>query len=228
VKAGSKETAVMYALRTAYYNLVKRLADVELTQHVTGFGLFDRRVIEVLRKIDDPYPYFRGLIPDIGFPSYKIAYQQPQRVRGITKNNFYTLYDLAMLGITNHSKVPLRLATIAGFGMSALSLLAAFVYLLAKLVFWDWLSVGVAPMLIGMFFFSSVQLFFLGILGEYIGAIYTQVQKRPLVIESERINFEPPAVPERAVAPSSWSRGVATSLPRTPHTVAAGALTASA
>jgi polyisoprenyl-phosphate glycosyltransferase len=227
VKASSKETAVMYALRTAYYNLVKRLADVELTQHVTGFGLFDRQVVEVLRKIDDPYPYFRGLIADIGFPSYKIAYQQPQRVRGITKNNFYTLYDLAMLGITNHSKVPLRLATVAGFGMSALSLLAAFGYLVAKLVFWDWLSVGVAPMLIGMFFFSSVQLFFMGIIGEYIGAIHTQVQKRPLVIESERINFEPAAVPERAVAPSSWLRGAATPLPRSPQ-ADAGALTASA
>jgi glycosyltransferase involved in cell wall biosynthesis len=227
VKTSAKETIVMYALRTAYYNLVKRLADVELPQHVTGFGLFDRQVVEVLRKIDDPYPYFRGLIADIGFPSFKIPYQQPQRVRGVTKNNFYTLYDLAMLGITNHSKVPLRLATVAGFGMSAISLLAAFGYLVAKLVFWDWLSAGVAPMLIAMFFFSSVQLFFMGIIGEYIGAIHTQVQKRPLVIESERINFEPAAVPERAVAPSSWLRGAAPSLPRTPQ-ADAGALTASA
>jgi glycosyltransferase involved in cell wall biosynthesis len=227
VKSSSKESPLFYALRSVYYNLVKRVADVELTQHVTGFGLYDRRVIDVLRKIDDPYPYFRGLIADIGFRSYKIPYQQPQRVRGITKNNFYTLYDIAMLGITNHSKVPLRFATVAGFGMSALSLVAAFGYLVAKLVFWDWLSVGVAPMLIGMFFFSSVQLFFLGILGEYIGAIHTQVQKRPLVIESERINFDPAPSSERAVAPSSWLRGAVGPLPRSSQ-AADNAITASA
>src|SRR5205085_7231833 len=142
------------------------------------------------RQIDDPYPYFRGLIADIGFESYKIPYKQPSRTRGITKNNFYTLYDLAMLGITNHSKVPLRVATMSGLLMSALSLLTALGYLTAKLVFWDWFTVGTAPMIISLFFFSSVQLFFLGLLGEYIGAIHTQVQKRPLVIESERVNFE--------------------------------------
>jgi len=226
VKTSSKESPLFYALRSAYYNVVRRLADVDLPQHVTGFGLFDQRVVEVLRKIDDPYPYFRGLIADIGFPACKIAYQQPLRMRGITKNNFYTLYDLAMLGITNHSKVPLRLATVAGFGMSALSLLAAFGYLIAKLIFWDWLSVGVAPMLISLFFFSSVQLFFLGILGEYIGAIHTQVQKRPLVIESERINFAAQPAAERAVAPSSWLRGAMIPVFNEEHT-ADNALTAS-
>ena len=181
----------MYLLRTAYYKLVARLSDVELTQHVTGFGLYDQRVIEVLREIDDPYPYLRGLIADIGFESCKIPYKQPKRKRGITKNNFYTLYDLAMLGITNHSKVPLRVATMAGFVMSAVSLLTAVGYLVAKLIFWDWLNVGVAPILISLFFFSSVQMFFLGMLGEYIGAIHTQVQKRPLVVERERVNFGP-------------------------------------
>jgi glycosyltransferase involved in cell wall biosynthesis len=189
VKTAAEESFLMYALRSAYYKLAARLSDVELMQHVTGFGLYDRRVIEILRQIDDPYPYIRGLIADMGFESCKIPYTQPKRKRGLTKNNFYTLYDLAMLGITNHSKVPLRVATMAGFLMSALSLLAGVGYLVAKLVFWDWFTVGIAPILISLFFFSSVQLFFLGMLGEYIGAIHRQVQKRPVVIESERVNF---------------------------------------
>ena len=197
VKVEADESRLMYAVRSCYYGLVSRLADVELTRQFTGFGLYDRRIIEILRQIDDPYPYFRGLIADIGFESYKVPYRQPRRRRGITKNNFYTLYDLAMLGITNHSKVPLRLATMSGFLMSGLSLLAAFAYLVAKLVFWDWLTVGVAPILISLFFFSSVQLFFIGILGEYLGAIHTQVQKRPLVIEQERINFDTPTPADR-------------------------------
>jgi glycosyltransferase involved in cell wall biosynthesis len=131
-------------------------------------------------------------VADIGFEVYKLPYNQPRRRRGITKNNFYTLYDLAMLGITNHSKVPLRVATMAGFLMSGFSLFIAFVYLVAKLIFWSSFVLGTAPVLVGLFFFSSVQLFFIGILGEYIGAIHTQVQKRPLVIEKERINFDEP------------------------------------
>jgi glycosyltransferase involved in cell wall biosynthesis len=144
----------------------------------------------VLREINDPYPYFRGLVADLGFECCKLPYRQPHRRRGITKSNFYSLYDVAMLGITNHSKVPLRIATMAGFAMSGLSLLMAVVYLILKLIFWDWLAAGVAPILLSLFFFSSVQLFFIGILGEYIGAIHTQVLKRPLVIEKERINFD--------------------------------------
>jgi glycosyltransferase involved in cell wall biosynthesis len=208
VKAEAEESALMYALRTLYYNTVKKLSDVELTQHVTGFGLYDQQVIEILRKIDDPYPYGRGLIADIGFESYKIPYKQPLRRRGVTKNNFYTLYDLAMLGFTNHTKVPLRLATMAGFLFSGLSLLVALGYFVYKLLFWNTFSLGIAPVVVGLFFFSSVQLFFIGVLGEYIGAIHTQVQKRPLVIEKERINFEVPqgehptlGVPRRSTPP---------------------------
>lgn len=189
VKESADESFLLYAIRRAYYRFIARLSDVELVVNATGFGLYDHKVIEVLRQIDDPYPYFRGLIADIGFEKFKIPYRQPLRRRGITKNNFYTLYDIAMLGITNHSKVPLRIATMSGFVMSGLSLLVAFGYLAAKLLFWDWFTVGVAPIIISLFFFSSVQLFFIGILGEYIGAIHTQVQKRPLVIERERINF---------------------------------------
>jgi glycosyltransferase involved in cell wall biosynthesis len=189
VKADSHESRLFYLLRTAYYNTVKRLADIELTPHSTGFGLYDKQVIDILRGLDDPYPYFRGLISDIGFESAKIPFTQPQRYRGITKNNFYTLYDLAMLGLTSHSKVPLRLAAMLGFAMSLLSLLIAIGYFIYKLVNWYSFPVGQAPIVIGLFLFSSVQLFFIGILGEYIGAIHTQVLRRPLVVEKERINF---------------------------------------
>jgi polyisoprenyl-phosphate glycosyltransferase len=190
IKVRSKESPGMFLLRRVYYNLVKRLSEIELTGNFYGFGLYDQRVMEILRQIDEPYPYFRGLVADIGFPAAKIEYVQPRRERGITKNNFYTLYDLAMLGITNHSKVPLRLATLSGFCLAAMSLLVALIYGVYKLLFWYQFTVGIAPLVIGIFFFGAVQLFFTGILGEYIGAIHTQVQKRPLVIESERINFD--------------------------------------
>jgi len=185
----SQESSLFFALRTGYYRVVRRLADVELMDNVTGFGLYDRKVIEVFRSLDDPYPYVRGLISELGYPVARIPYKQPERKRGITKNNFYTLYDLAMLGITSHSKVPLRLATMLGFATSAVSFLVGLVYLVYKLVYWERFALGVAPVVIGMFFFASVQLFFIGIIGEYIGAIHTRVNHRPLVIEKERINF---------------------------------------
>jgi glycosyltransferase involved in cell wall biosynthesis len=189
IKTTSEESAVMFFIRKVYYDLIGRLSEIELAKNNTGFGLYDRAVLDVLRTVDDPYPYFRGLICDIGFEQARIEYTQARRRRGITSNNFYTLYDMAMLGITNHSKVPLRLATMLGFAMSALSFLIGFGYLMAKLVFWNQFVLGTAPILIGLFLFSSVQLFFIGILGEYIGAIHTQVLKRPLVVEKERINF---------------------------------------
>ena len=190
VKTESRETPAMFMVRNLYYDLIGRLSDIELTKNNTGFGLYDRHVLEILRNIDDPYPYLRGLISDIGFESIKIQYTQPARKRGITKNNFYSLYDMAMLGITNHSKVPLRLSAMLGFLLSGVSLLAALGYLAAKLFFWNSFSLGLAPVVIGLFFFSSVQLFFIGIIGEYIGSIHTQVLKRPLVIEKERVNFD--------------------------------------
>lgn len=189
IKTETEESAIMYGIRSLYYYLVGTLAEIDLLEHFTGFGLYDRKVIETLRKIDDPYPYHRGLIADIGYEICRLPYTQPKRARGITKNNWYTLYDIALLGITNHSKVPLRFATISGFLMAGLSLLVALAWLVAKLIWWQRFSVGTAPILIGLFFFSSVQLFFIGVVGEYIGAIHTQVQKRPLVIEKERLNF---------------------------------------
>lgn len=190
VKNESQESALMYAIRSSYYNMIGKISDIELTKNYTGFGLYDKQVIQILRKIDDPYPYFRGLISELGFESAKIYYTQPTRKRGITKNNFYTLYDMAMLGITSHSKIPLRLATMLGFGLSLLSLLIAFGYFVAKLLFWNQFVLGQAPTLIGLFFFASMQLFFIGLLGEYIGTIHTQILRRPMVVEKERLNFE--------------------------------------
>lgn len=191
VKPSADESGLMFAIRRMYYRTVTRIADVKLVQNFTGFGLYDRQVLEQLRRIDDPYPYLRGLISEVGFDPVQIPYNQPRRKRGITKNNFYTLYDIAMLGITSHSRVPLRIATMAGFLLSGLSLVISLVYLVLKLIFWQEFSAGTAPILIGMFFFASVQLFFIGLLGEYVGAILTHVMKRPLVVERERINMEP-------------------------------------
>jgi glycosyltransferase involved in cell wall biosynthesis len=190
VKTESEENPVLFAVRKFYYNVLQDLSEISQIKNFTGFGLYDRRIIEILRTIDDPYPYMRGLISEIGYDIYQIEYAQPERKRGITKNNFYSLYDMAMLGITNHSKIPLRLAALTGFVLAIISLFFAVVYTIYKLIFWDNFQVGIAPLVIGLFFFSSVQLFFIGVIGEYVGSIQTQVMKRPLVIERERINFE--------------------------------------
>jgi glycosyltransferase involved in cell wall biosynthesis len=189
-KTSSAEFFVMHWVRKTYYYLINRLSEVPLVKNVTGFGIYDKRVIDDIKRIGDPYPYLRGLICDLGYPQYLIPFHKPVRKRGFTKNNFYTLYDLGMLGITNHSKVPLRLAVFAGCGVGIISFLVAFVYLIYKLLFWERFQAGAAPIVLGIFFLGAVQLFFIGILGEYIGSIYTQVLRRPPVIERERINFD--------------------------------------
>ena len=180
----------MFSIRKLYYRLVQRLSAIETFENFTGFGLYDRRVVETVRSFGDAYPYFRGMIAEIGLPYYTLTFDQPRRVRGITKNNFYTLYDMAMLGITNLSKVPLRLVVFLGFATGVLSVLAGFAYLTYKLIFWANFEVGMAPLVIGIFFLGSVQLISMGIIGEYVGAIHTQVFKRPYVVERERVNFE--------------------------------------
>lgn len=190
LKSASQENPLMFWIRTQYYKLVQRLSEIDTFENFTGFGLYDRKVVEAVRSFPDAYPYFRGMIAEIGLPYTTIQFLQPRRIRGITKNNFYTLYDMAMLGITNLSKVPLRAVTFLGFACGLLSVLVALSYLIYKLVFWQNFELGMAPLVIGLFFLGSVQLVSMGILGEYIGAIHTQVLKRPYVIEKERVNFE--------------------------------------
>ena len=189
VKSAARESGIMFGIRKLYYRLVSDISEDQLVQNTTGYGLYDKQVIDILRTLDDSYPYFRGMTAELGFEPAIVEYVQPLRVGGKSSNNFFTLFDVAMAGITSHSKVPLRVATMAGFVSALASLLLAFAYLLYKLFNWQNFSVGMAPLVIGLFFISSVQLFFLGVVGEYIGAIYTQVHKRPLVIEKERINF---------------------------------------
>jgi hypothetical protein len=189
-KTKSQESPLFFALRRLYYKTVGVLSEVKLVQDVTGFGIYAQEVIEQLRRIDDPYPYVRGLISDLGYEIALVPFDQPTRRRGVSKNNFYSLYDIAMLGITSHSKVPLRLAAFGGFVLSGLSLLTGIAYLTTKLLFWDSFTLGLAPIVVGVFFLGSIQLFFLGVLGEYVGAIHTQVLKRPHVVEQERHNFE--------------------------------------
>lgn len=190
VKPESEESVLMGLVRKAYYRFISRISEVPLVKNATGAGLFDRVVIDILRKLQDPYPYFRGLLCEIGYPIATVPFKQPRRQHGITKNNFYTLYDIAMLGITNHSKVPLRIMAMGGFVLSILSLLTAMGFLLAKLIFWDSFQMGIAPILIGIFFFGAIQTFFIGLLGEYIGSMHTHIRNMPLVIEAERINFD--------------------------------------
>lgn len=189
IKTRSRESWWMYRLRGLYYRMIKRVADVELLEQFTGFGLYDRKIMDVLRGLREPYPYFRGLISDVGYDIQRVEYTQPERHHGKTKNNFFTLFDIAMLGFTSYSKVPLRLATLVGFFTAGLSLVVGMGYLIAKLLFWNTFTAGVAPVMVGIFFLGSVQLIFMGIVGEYVGAVFTYVQNRPLIIEKERINF---------------------------------------
>lgn len=203
VKKGSRESPVMYAIRKLYYRILNRISETQLINDFTGFGLYDRKVIELVRNTGDHDVYFRGLVAEMGYPIARVEYVRPVRQHGFTKNRLYDLYDQAMRGIVKHSKVPLRLTTFTGFVVGLLSALVALGYLIYKLVYWDSFSVGMAPVVIGLFFFSSVQLVFLGMLGEYIGAIHGRLFQTWLVIERERINFdvhddsaEPPAARE--------------------------------
>ena len=189
VKPKSKESQLMFFIRSCYYKLIKAFSETPQIENFTGFGLYDRCVLEAMRKFSEPYPYIRGLVAEIGFKRAEVNYEQQKRHRGKTKNHLFSLYDYAMTGFVNHTKLPLRLAAFIGFALAGLSLIAAITYFIYKLVFWNSFAVGLAPLVIGLFFFSSVQLIFIGVIGEYIGAIWTQVKNKPLVIEEERINF---------------------------------------
>lgn len=189
-KDKSDEKKIMYFIRSMYYSFMKNIADIEHIEHFTGFGLYDHSFVDILNQYDDPIPYLRGIVCETGLKRTEICFHQPQRKKGKTKTNFYSLYDFAMLGITSYSKILLRLATMLGFVLSALSLIISLVYLGYKIIYWNDFAVGTAPVLIGLFAFSSVQLFFIGLLGEYILNINTRIMHRPLVIEEKRINFD--------------------------------------
>jgi len=189
IKNKSKENKIMYFLRSCYYKLIKKISDTEQIEHFTGFGLYDKSFIEVLRKLDDPTPFLRGIVAELGFSRKDIPYEQQKRRAGKTHNNFYKLYDAAMLSFTSYTKIGLRLATFAGAIISAISFIIGLIYLILKLMYWDRFAAGTIPILIGMCFLGAIQLFFIGFLGEYILAINARVMKRPLVIEEKRINF---------------------------------------
>jgi glycosyltransferase involved in cell wall biosynthesis len=188
-KNSSEENSVMFSLRKLFYNSLNKISETKLSINTTGTGLFDKEVINRLRKINDPYPYFRGLISEVGFDIETVKFSQPLRKFGVTKNNFFTLYDLAMLGVVKHSRVPLRVMTMLGFISSIGCLMVASIYLILKLFFWSSFELGTAPIVIGIFSISSIQVMLLGLLGEYIGVILLHQRNMPLVVEKERINF---------------------------------------
>jgi glycosyltransferase involved in cell wall biosynthesis len=190
IKTTSKENRIMRFLRSCYYKLIKKMSDIEQIEHFTGFGLYDKKFIEVLRNLDDPTPFLRGIVAELGFKRKEIPYEQQKRAAGKTHNNWATLYDAAMLSFTSYTKVGLRLATIIGFVFSAVSLIVALVYLILKLVFWNRFVAGTIPILLAVCILGSMQLFFIGLLGEYILSMNKRIMKRPLVIEEERINFD--------------------------------------
>jgi glycosyltransferase involved in cell wall biosynthesis len=194
VKTASRESPFLYYLRGVYYRTIRKFGTVDMLDQFSGFGLYDRKVLDVMRGLREPYPYLRGLVADVGCDISRVEFIQAARLRGQAKGNFYALFDLAMLGFTNYTKIPLRVATILGFLAAGVSFLIGVGYLVAKLCFWYTFSAGMAPVLIGLCFIGSVQLFFLGIVGEYVGTIFTYVQNRPLVIEKERINFDDDAL----------------------------------
>lgn len=190
IKSSSKENPIMYYLRSFYYRIIKKFSDTEQIEHFTGSGLYDKEFVQVLRELKDPTPFLRGIVAELGYKRKEIEYEQPQRRAGKTHNNFMSLYDAAMLSFTSYTKIGLRLATFLGVGCGIISFIIGVFYLIAKLVWWNNFSAGIAPITIGMFFLGSVQLFFLGFLGEYIMSINQRVMNRPLVVEEERINFD--------------------------------------
>ena len=204
IKEKTEEGFFMAFVRRQYYKFLRKITDIGHIENFTGFGLFDKAFVDVVRNIHDPMPYFRGMVAEFGFEYKTILYQRPNRRAGKSKNHFYTLYDVAMIGITSYSKVMLRLASFLGFIIGGLSFLVALVYFIMKLVHWDWFRSGIAPLVIGVFFLGGVQLFFIGLLGEYVLAINSRVLDRPLVVEEERLNFNvrPDPEPEPDPAPA--------------------------
>ena len=190
VKPLSDGSKMMHFFRKTYYRILGLISDIDVVNDSTGFGLYDSKIISKLKELDEPYPFLRGLLCELGFSAKTLPFKQPRRYSGITKNNFYTLYDIAMLGIINHSKVPIRIAAFTGLIIGLTSIITAFIFLIVKILYWDSFPIGIAPVMIGLFFLIGLLMFFIGILGEYISSIHSYVQKRPLVVEKERLNFD--------------------------------------
>lgn len=190
IKSSSKENKIMRFLRTCYYKTIKKMSDVEQIEHFTGFGLYDKSFIQVLRDLKDPTPFIRGIVAELGYKRKDITYTQPKRKAGKTHNNWATLYDAAMLSFTSYTKVGLRIATVIGFFFSAVSILISLIYLILKLAFWDRFAAGMVPVLLVVCILGSAQLFFIGLMGEYILSMNKRIMNRPLVIEEERLNFD--------------------------------------
>lgn len=189
-KTKSREGRLMYFLRSCYYKLIRKMSSVDMIEHFTGFGLYDRSFIQTLRELNDPTPFIRGIVAELGPERKEIEYTQPQRRAGKTHNNWYSLFDAAMLSFTSYTKVGMRLAEFVGFTIAALSFLVGLFYLIAKLVYWDSFTAGYAPTMIAIFFMGGVQLSFMGFLGEYVMAMNARIMNRPLVVEECRLNFE--------------------------------------
>lgn len=189
IKPESESGFLFHQIRKIYYRLLNKISDISIIKDSTGFGIYDEEVINQLRNINEPYPFLRGLICDLGYKVETISFKQPARKRGLTKNNFYTLYDIGILGVISHSKIPIRFAAFLGFIMGLISFVVAIIYIILKLIFWSSFPMGIAPIIIGIFFFLGLQFMFIGVIGEYIGSIHTYSQNRPLVVEKERINF---------------------------------------
>lgn len=189
IKTKSQESKIVYFLRSLYYKLIKKFSEVDQIEHFTGFGLYDKEFIKILKDLDDPEPYLRGIVAELGFERKEIPFTQPKRERGKSSNNWYRLYDGAMLGITSYTKIGLRFATILGFMVSFLSVLIAFIYLILKLCMWNSFQAGIAPLIIGVFLLGGLQIFFIGFLGEYILKMNQRIMHRPLVVVEEKINM---------------------------------------
>ena len=226
VKVQSEENPLLYFVRSCYYKLHTMMVEVETVEHATGFGLYDKRVMDELKKLHEPYPYLRGLVCELGFQSAKVPFIQPARKSGKSKTNFYQMFDLAMTGLTGYSVFPMRIATFTGLALAAVSFCVAVVYLVYKLLNWQSFQAGSAPLLVGMFGIFSLQLVFIGLLGEYVAATHRDLINRPLVVERERINFEYDGDEQQPPSNGAVQDGAMDAEPRTVYSNAtAGATT---
>jgi len=189
IKPKSNTNRISHGLRKFYYRVLNKISTVEIVNDATGFGIYDKRVMDLIREINDPNPYFRGLVCELGFPIKAVAFEQARKLRGVTKNSLYTLFDMAMMGFVNYSLIPIRLASILGIILGGISLLLGIIFFFIKIIWWNYIPLGIAPLAIGLFFILGLMLIFIGILGEYISSIIPYVKRRPIVIEAERINF---------------------------------------